>query len=56
MRIVADESIDKQIVDRPRAGGHAVLFVAELEPGIDDAAVFACRIGFPPATPGLTPA
>ena len=36
MKIVADESIDKQIVDRPRSAGHDVLFIAELDPGIDD--------------------
>jgi predicted nuclease of predicted toxin-antitoxin system len=41
VRIVAGESIDKQIVDRLRAGGHAILFIAELEPGIDDEAVLA---------------
>ena len=39
MKIVADESVDKQIVDRLRSEGHAVLFVAELDPGIDDEAV-----------------
>jgi predicted nuclease of predicted toxin-antitoxin system len=36
VKIVADESVDKQIVDRLRADGHEVLFVAELDPGIDD--------------------
>jgi len=41
VRIVADESIDKQIVDRLRSDGHEVLFVAELEPGIDDLTVLA---------------
>lgn len=41
MRIVADESIDRQIVEQLRAGGHAVLFIAELEPGIEDEAVLA---------------
>ncbi len=39
MKIVADESVDKQIVDRVRSHGHEVLFVAELDPGIDDEAV-----------------
>ena len=39
MRIVADESVDRQIVDRLRAVGHDVLFVAELAPGIDDETV-----------------
>ena len=39
MKIVADENVDKQIVDRLRANGHEVLFVAEIDPGIDDEAV-----------------
>ena len=39
MRIVADESIDKQIVDRLRFNGHDVVFIAELDPGIEDEAV-----------------
>ena len=39
MKIVADENIDRQIVDRLRADGHDVLYVAELNPGIDDEAV-----------------
>jgi predicted nuclease of predicted toxin-antitoxin system len=37
--IVADENVDKQIVDRLRADGHDVLFVGELDPGIEDDAV-----------------
>lgn len=36
MNIVADESVDGQIVERLRADGHTVQFVAELDPGIDD--------------------
>jgi predicted nuclease of predicted toxin-antitoxin system len=39
VKIVADENVDRQIVDRLRADGHEVLFVAELDPGIDDEAV-----------------
>jgi predicted nuclease of predicted toxin-antitoxin system len=39
VKIVADENVDQQIVDRLRAAGHEVLFVAELDPGIDDEAV-----------------
>lgn len=38
MKVVADENIDKEIVDRLRADGHDVLYVAEAEPGIDDRA------------------
>jgi len=36
VRIVADESIDGQIVERLREDGHEVLFIAELEPGVED--------------------
>jgi predicted nuclease of predicted toxin-antitoxin system len=36
LKIVADESVDKQIVNRLRSDGHDVLFIAELDPGIDD--------------------
>lgn len=39
MKIVADENVDKQIVDR--LAGHNVLYIAELDPGIDDNAVLA---------------
>jgi len=34
VRVVADESVDKQIVDRLRSDGHDVVFIAELDPGI----------------------
>ncbi len=36
MKFLADESLDRQIVDRLRQEGHAVRYVAELEPGISD--------------------
>jgi predicted nuclease of predicted toxin-antitoxin system len=36
VNIVADENIDLQIVERLRAGGHDVLYIAELNPGVDD--------------------
>jgi predicted nuclease of predicted toxin-antitoxin system len=39
VKIVADESVDKQIVDKLRSQGYDVLYVAELAPGIDDEAV-----------------
>jgi predicted nuclease of predicted toxin-antitoxin system len=39
VKIVADESVDKEIVDRLRASGHDVVFIAELAPGIDDKTV-----------------
>ena len=39
MKIVADENVDKEIVDRLRADGHDVLYIAEADPGIDDQSV-----------------
>ena len=39
MNLVADESIDRQIVERLRQDGHHVLYVAEFEPGIADESV-----------------
>ncbi len=40
MNFVADESVDCPIVDRLRQDGHPVWYVAEMEPGISDDAVF----------------
>ncbi|MGO0121846.1 DUF5615 family PIN-like protein [Desulfothermobacter acidiphilus] len=39
MKFVADESVDRQIVERLREAGHTVSYVAEAEPGIYDEAV-----------------
>ena len=39
MILVADEGVDRQIVDRLRSEGHEVHYVAEMEPGISDTAV-----------------
>jgi predicted nuclease of predicted toxin-antitoxin system len=39
VNLLADESIDRQIVDRLRQDGHLVYYVAEMEPGISDDAV-----------------
>ena len=39
MRLVADESVDGPTVSALRAAGHAVLFIAETSPGIEDAEV-----------------
>lgn len=39
MNFVADESVDRQVVDRLRQEGHQVRYVAEMEPGISDDAV-----------------
>ena len=36
MNFVADEGIDRQIVERLRQDGHEILYVAEMEPGISD--------------------
>ena len=41
MNILADENIDRQIVERLRQDGHAVLSVAELDPSISDDDVLA---------------
>jgi predicted nuclease of predicted toxin-antitoxin system len=37
---VADENIDSAVVERLRAAGHRVWYVAEASPGADDEAVF----------------
>ena len=39
MNLVADESVDRAIVDRLRQDGHTVVYVAESAPSIDDEAV-----------------
>lgn len=39
MKFVADENIDRQIVDRLRQDGHIVMSVAEMDPGISDEVV-----------------
>ncbi len=36
MILLADESVDRQIVERLRTDGHAVRYIAEIEPGISD--------------------
>lgn len=36
MNILCDEGVDGEIVARLRRDGNAVLYVAEMEPGIDD--------------------
>ena len=36
MKLLADESIDRMIVDRLRADGHDVTYVAEVDAGITD--------------------
>ena len=39
MNLVADESVDRQVVERLRQDGHEVLYIAESEPGTADALV-----------------
>lgn len=39
MNLLADESVDRQVVERLRLEGHDVLYIAEMEPGITDDAV-----------------
>ncbi|HWP47779.1 MAG TPA: DUF5615 family PIN-like protein [Candidatus Limnocylindrales bacterium] len=41
MNFVADESVDRHIVERLRRDGHVVWYVAEMEPGISDDVVLA---------------
>ena len=36
MNLLADESVDRSIVERLRSDGHQVEYVAELSPGISD--------------------
>ena len=36
MNFLADESVDRQIVDTLREDDHAVLYVTEMDPGISD--------------------
>ncbi|MBN2560333.1 MAG: DUF5615 family PIN-like protein [Phycisphaerae bacterium] len=43
MNLLADESVDRQIVDRLRQDGHAVRYIAEMEPGISDDTVLGDR-------------
>ena len=39
MNFLADESVDRQVVQRLRQDGHEVLYIAEMAPGIPDEAV-----------------
>lgn len=36
MNLLADESVDRQIVERLRQDSHTVLYIAEMAPGISD--------------------
>lgn len=41
MKLVADEGVDRQIVDGLRADGHEVEYGAEMDPGVSDDLVLA---------------
>jgi len=41
MNLLADESLDRQIVDRLRQEGHAVRYIAEMAPGVSDDVVLS---------------
>ncbi len=41
MNFLADEGVDRHIVERLRQDGHQVWYVAEMEPGISDDVVLA---------------
>jgi predicted nuclease of predicted toxin-antitoxin system len=45
MNLVADEGVDRQIVDRLRHDGHQVFYVAEMQPGVPDEVVLALANG-----------
>ncbi len=41
MNLLADEGVERQIVERLRQEGHDVWYIAEMEPGIDDEVILA---------------
>ncbi len=41
MNLLADEGVDRPIVERLRQDGHSVVYIAELSPGIGDEAILA---------------
>jgi len=41
MNLLADESVDRPIVDRLRAESHDVLYIADRKPGMSDISVLA---------------
>ena len=45
MTFLADEGVDRQIVERLRLDGHRVAYVAEMSPGITDDAVLRESLG-----------
>lgn len=47
MNLVADENIDRQIVDRLRHDGHVVVWVADVAPSIPDEDVLQIAVSSP---------
>lgn len=41
MYLLADEGVERQIVERLRLDGHTVAYIAEMSPGIDDEIILA---------------
>lgn len=41
MNLLADEGVERQIVEGLRRGGHAVQYIAEMAPGISDDVILA---------------
>lgn len=41
MNLLADEGVERQIVERLRQAGHTVIYIAEIEPGISDETVLS---------------
>ena len=44
MNFVADEGVDAPIVQRLRADGHSILYIAEIWPGVADEQVLALAV------------
>ena len=42
MNFLADENVEKPIVEHVRMDGHVVFYVIEMEPGISDDQVIQC--------------
>mgnify|MGYP002628041632 FL=1 len=41
MYLLADEGVERQIVERLRSDGHSVAYIAEMSPGISDEVILA---------------
>jgi predicted nuclease of predicted toxin-antitoxin system len=41
MNLLADEGVERQIVERLRADGHSVWYIAEMSPGISDEVILS---------------